>query len=66
VVEHRVAHSSEAAAALFQEVHRRKGLMNNLGFNGRQARLAIGEEFSILRPRLDAPSRFRASVPPRH
>jgi hypothetical protein len=34
--------------------------------DGRQARLAIGEEFSILQPRLDAPSRFRASVLPRH
>lgn len=66
VVGHPVAHSGEAAAALFQEVHRRKGLMNNLGFNGRQARLAIGEEFSILQPRLDAPSRFRASALPKH
>jgi hypothetical protein len=47
-------------------VHRRKGLMNNLEFNGRQARLAIGEEFSILQPRLDAPSRFRASALPKH
>jgi hypothetical protein len=66
VVGHPVAHSGEAAAVLFQEVDRRKGFMNYPGINGRQARLAICEEFSILRPRLDAPSRFRASVLPKH